>query len=112
MVLYNLFVSIEEMSRSLFAFAWCERTINETIKLYQGAMQFKFFPKFNLSRHVCQIWMADMPKGPFTQSISVSGNANAKMGTEPIHFAASALPLTLMLCMNRIIYNANTPSKT
>ena len=36
--------------------------------------------------------------GPFTQSVNVSSNANAnaKMGTWPIHFAAEALPLTPM----------------
>ena len=27
-------------------------------------------------------------KGPFTQSISISGNNNAQMGVVPIHFAA------------------------
>ena len=50
-------------------------------------------------------------KGPFTQSISGNANANAKMGTEPIHFVVSVLLLTLTLCVNRIIYNANTHLK-
>ena len=43
--------------------------------------------------------------GPFTYSVCVSGNANAnvRMGTPPIHFAALALPLMLMLSVNRFI---------
>ena len=55
--------------------------------------------------------------GPFTQNVSVcisaSAHANpkAKLGPEPIHSTALAFMLTLTLCVNRIIHNANTPSK-
>ena len=41
-------------------------------------------------------------EGLFTQGISVSGNdnTNARMGAEPIHFAALVLLLTLTLCVD------------
>ena len=49
--------------------------------------------------------------GLFTQSVSVSiaANANTRMGAKPIEDAVVALLLTLALCVNRIIHNANVP---
>ena len=45
--------------------------------------------------------------GPFTQSISISVSGNANVNTQMdvvlIHFAAGALLLMLMLCVNRLI---------
>ena len=55
--------------------------------------------------------MTPTVKGLFTQSVSISSNTK-KWVQNAFPLTALALPLTLTLCVNRIIYNANIPSKT